>query len=154
MFLVRSNLDYASFVWALFDIHGNRVERMQWKFITFAMRGLRWSDLYDLPPYEGRGALLYIDTLFKSCIVACIIFVFDIRSRRVSTSCCPWCMWLLHCIIKLVLVIFFVFVSYAVFIWPKNIWHDINQYIFFYIYVWLFSSQIVRNYLYFKRILI
>jgi hypothetical protein len=51
------------------------------KFIRLALRGLEWTDLHDLPPYEDRCALLYIDF---SITMSCIMFVFEILSGRVS----------------------------------------------------------------------
>jgi hypothetical protein len=87
MSFVRPKLEYASCVWTpLYYVHINRVERVQWKFIRFALRGLGWTDLHDLPPYEDRCALFHIDTLYKKRTVACIVFLFDILSGRVSST--------------------------------------------------------------------
>jgi hypothetical protein len=42
--LVRPKLEYASFVFRLFD----RIERMQRNFVRYALRGLVWMDMYNL----------------------------------------------------------------------------------------------------------
>jgi hypothetical protein len=47
--LVRPKLKYASCVWRSFNCaHIDRIERVQKKF---ALRGLGWTDMFDLPPY-------------------------------------------------------------------------------------------------------
>jgi hypothetical protein len=44
-----------------YDVHVNRVEQVQRKFIKFALRGLASIELHDLPLYENRCALFHID---------------------------------------------------------------------------------------------
>jgi hypothetical protein len=71
-FLVRPKLEYASCVWSPFyDVHVDKVERVQRRFIRYALRGLGWTDVYDLPPYEHRCGLLRLDTLVKRRSIAC-----------------------------------------------------------------------------------
>jgi hypothetical protein len=66
MSLVRPKLEYASCVWnPFYDVCVDRVDRVQRRFILYALRGLGWTDMHDLPPYEDRCALLYLDTLAK-----------------------------------------------------------------------------------------
>jgi hypothetical protein len=49
--LVRPKLDYASFVWNLFnDVRVERVDRLQRRFIQYALSALCWTDMHDLPP--------------------------------------------------------------------------------------------------------
>jgi hypothetical protein len=43
----------------------DKVERVQRRLIRYALRGLDWKDIYELPPYEHRFALLRLDTLTK-----------------------------------------------------------------------------------------
>jgi hypothetical protein len=47
---------------------------------TYALRGLGWTDMHDLPPYEYRCALLNLDTLAKRRSIACEMFIFDVLS--------------------------------------------------------------------------
>jgi hypothetical protein len=35
-------------------MHVDNVERVQRRFIRYVLRGLGWTDTYDLPPYEHR----------------------------------------------------------------------------------------------------
>jgi hypothetical protein len=74
--LVRPKLEYASCVWSPFyDVRVDKVERVQRMFIRYGLRGLSWTDIYDLPPYE----------LVKSCSIACIMFILDILSGRMNS---------------------------------------------------------------------
>jgi hypothetical protein len=57
---------------------------VQRRFIRFVLRGLGWTDIHDLPPYEDRCALLHLDTLTRRSI-ACVMFVFDVQSGRVNS---------------------------------------------------------------------
>jgi hypothetical protein len=51
MYLGRPKLEYASCVWNLFyDVCVDKVERVQRRFIRYALRGLGWTDMHDLPP--------------------------------------------------------------------------------------------------------
>jgi hypothetical protein len=48
--LVRPKLEYASCVWSPFyNVHVDKVERVQRRFIRYALRGLGWTDTYDVP---------------------------------------------------------------------------------------------------------
>jgi hypothetical protein len=77
--LVCLKLEYASCVWSPFyEVRVCKVERVQRRFIRYGLRSLGWTDIYDLPPYEYRCALLCLETLVKS--IACIMFIFDILS--------------------------------------------------------------------------
>jgi hypothetical protein len=62
-----------------------KVERVQRRFIRYALRGLGWMDMHDLPPYEDRCALLHLDTLTKRRSIACVMFIFDVLSGRVNS---------------------------------------------------------------------
>jgi hypothetical protein len=75
--LVRPKLEYASCVWSPFyDVRVDKVERVQRRFIRYALRGLGWTDIYDMPPYEHRCDLLRLDTVVKRCSIACTILIF------------------------------------------------------------------------------
>jgi hypothetical protein len=66
-------------------VHVDKVERVQIKFIRYALRSLGWTDIYDLPPYEYRYALLHLETLVNRRSIACIMFLFDILSGRMNS---------------------------------------------------------------------
>jgi hypothetical protein len=67
------------------DVREDKVERVQRRFIRYALRGLGWTTTNDLPPYEQRCALLRLDTLLKRCSIAFIMFIFDILSGRMNS---------------------------------------------------------------------
>jgi hypothetical protein len=72
-------------VWnPLYDVRVDRVDRVQRRFIRYALRGLGWTDMHDLPPYEYRCALLHLDTLTKRQSIDCVMFIFDVVSGRVN----------------------------------------------------------------------
>jgi hypothetical protein len=51
------HLEYASCVWnPFYNVRVDRVEHLQRQFTRFALRGLVWTDMHDLPPYEDRCA--------------------------------------------------------------------------------------------------
>jgi hypothetical protein len=58
---------------------------VQRRFIRYALRGLGWTDMHDLPSYEERCALLHLDTLAKRRSMACVMFIFDVASERVNS---------------------------------------------------------------------
>jgi hypothetical protein len=68
-----------------YDVHVDKVGRVQRRFIRYALRGLGWTDTDDLPPYEHRCALLRLDTLVKRRSIACIMFKSDILSGRMNS---------------------------------------------------------------------
>jgi hypothetical protein len=73
-------------VWnPFYDARVDRVERMQMRFIRYALRGLGWTDMHDLPPYEDRCALLHLDSLAKRRSVAGVMFIFDVLVGRVNS---------------------------------------------------------------------
>jgi hypothetical protein len=67
-------------------VREDKVERVQRRFIQYALRGLGWTDTYDLPPYEHICALLRLDTLVKRRSIACIMFISDILSGRMNSQ--------------------------------------------------------------------
>jgi hypothetical protein len=66
--------------------HIDRIECVQKKFIKYALRGLGWTDMFDLPPYVDRCALIRLETLAERRVNACVMFIFDILSGRVNSS--------------------------------------------------------------------
>jgi hypothetical protein len=80
---------------------------VQRTLIKFELRP-RWTDLHDLP---DTCDVLHFDTLFKRRTVACFKFVLNILSGSMGFSSL---LSMVHIYgIKLVMVIFFVFVSIA-----------------------------------------
>jgi hypothetical protein len=78
MSLVRPKLEYASCVWnPFYDARVDRLERLQRWFIRYALRGLGWMVMHDLPSYEDRCALLHLDTLTKKRLIACVDVYFQ-----------------------------------------------------------------------------
>jgi hypothetical protein len=77
--------NYYCLVYDVLDVRVDRVERVQRRFIRYALRGLGWTDMHDLPPYEDRCALLHLYTLAKRRSVACMMFIFDVLSGRVNS---------------------------------------------------------------------
>jgi hypothetical protein len=89
--LVRPKLEYASRVWRPFyDMHISRIERVQRKFVRYALQGLGWTDMYDLRPYVDRCTLNGCETLTSRRSDACVMFVFDALSGRVCSSHSGW----------------------------------------------------------------
>lgn len=76
MSFVRPLLEYASQVWSPHHtIHIHRIEAIQRRFIRFALRGLGWSDIYNLPPYEDRLRLINLQPLYVRREIADVIFI-------------------------------------------------------------------------------
>lgn len=74
--LVRSVLETAAIVWSpAHNVWIGRIERVQSKFIKYALRFLPWQDVNDLPPYESRCRLLGMDTLERRRNSLRIVFV-------------------------------------------------------------------------------
>jgi hypothetical protein len=84
---VRPKLEYASCVWRPFyGANIDRIERVQKKFVWYALRGLGWTNMCNLPPYVDRCALIRLETLAERRANACVMFIFDILSGRVNSS--------------------------------------------------------------------
>jgi hypothetical protein len=61
------------------------VKCVQRRFIRYALRGLGWTDTYNLPPCEHRCALLRLDTFVKRHSITCLMLTFDILSGRMNS---------------------------------------------------------------------
>jgi hypothetical protein len=85
--LVRSKLEYASCVWMPYQ-NGRiaRLERVQEKFILYALRRLRWMNMNLLPPYESRFKLLHLDTLCRRREISSVMFVRDVLCAWIDSS--------------------------------------------------------------------
>ncbi|XP_055611992.1 uncharacterized protein LOC129758508 [Uranotaenia lowii] len=85
--LVRSVLEYAVPVWAPYhSVHSERLERIQKKFLRYALRRLPWQDPVRLPPYSERCALLSMTSLSQRRTFLQRTFVYDILTNAVD---CP-----------------------------------------------------------------
>jgi hypothetical protein len=85
--LVRSTLEYASIIWnPYYRNHSSRIERIQRRFVRFALRNFRWNVNSPLPPYCQRCRFIDIDPLYVRRKIACILFVNDVLSNRYD---CP-----------------------------------------------------------------
>jgi hypothetical protein len=75
--LVRPKFEYASCVWRPFyDTHIDIIERMQKKFVRYALHSLGWTDMCYLPPYVDRCALICLwpkDVLMHA---SCLFLIF------------------------------------------------------------------------------
>ena len=83
--LVRSNLEYVSFIWdSPCEIHKNRLERVQKSFTKFALR--RLYSYENMPPYVVRCQLLNLSTLVKRRADNGVLFIKDILDNKID---CP-----------------------------------------------------------------
>ena len=74
---VRSILEYASIVWCPYYSHGiSRIEAIQKRFLRFALRGLPWTNVFNLPAYEDRLLLLNLNSLSDRRKVAKVLFIY------------------------------------------------------------------------------
>jgi hypothetical protein len=74
--LLRPKLEYANCV----------RRRVQKNFVRYALRGLGWTNLFELRSYVDRSALFCLGTLVDRRANACVMFIFDILSGRVNSS--------------------------------------------------------------------
>jgi hypothetical protein len=83
---VRSKLESACCVWnPFYEVHLKKIERVQSKFIRYALRRLGWTDMNDLPPYECRCVLLNLETLRKRRTISAAMFVRDLLCAKIDS---------------------------------------------------------------------
>lgn len=83
---VRSRLEYASMVWQpYYNIHSNRIESIQKKFLVFALRNLGWNISYILPPYAARCGLIGLESLERRRINASVFFIYDLLKGVINS---------------------------------------------------------------------
>ena len=86
--LVRSILESAVVVWSPFrSIWSARIEKIQSKFIKYALRFLPWQNPNELPPYEARCRLLGMDTLEKRRKMQKTVFIGKVLLGDIDA---PW----------------------------------------------------------------
>lgn len=82
---VRSKFDYGSIIYnPYYDVHSNRIERLQKKFIKFALSDLAFSD--PIPSYEARCRLIHLDTLSNRRSKFSILFLYKIICGLIDSS--------------------------------------------------------------------
>lgn len=92
--IVRPILEYSAVVWApYYNNEINRIERVQRKFIRFALRHLRWRNPLTLPSYESRCQLINLEPLSARRNVAKVCFVGDLLQGNID---CPDLLGMLH----------------------------------------------------------
>jgi hypothetical protein len=69
-----------------YGAHIDRIDRVQRKFVRYALRGLGWTDMCDLPTYVDRCTLIRLKTLAERSANTCVMFIFVILSGRVKSS--------------------------------------------------------------------
>lgn len=85
--LVRSILESSAIVWCPYhNVWIERIEKVQSKFIRYALRFLPWRNREQLPPYESRCQLLGMDTLERRRTVARGYFVAKVLLGEVDAS--------------------------------------------------------------------
>ena len=86
--LVRSILESAAVVWSPFHtIWIERIEKIQSKFVRYALRFLPWRFPNDPPPYESRCRLLGMDTLQKRRNILRVTFIGKVILGEIDA---PW----------------------------------------------------------------
>ena len=85
--LVRSILETNSIIWCPFHANwSQRIEKVQKKFVRYALRHLPWRDSQNLPSYEDRCRLLSMQPLQLRREVAQAVFVAKILTAEID---CP-----------------------------------------------------------------
>ena len=86
--LVRPILEYACQVWTpLYDKHSDRIEKVQKRFVRFALYTLPWNNPIALPPYSDRLELVKLHSLKKRREVADLVFFHGLLNFSIS---CPF----------------------------------------------------------------
>lgn len=84
--LVRSIVEYAVPVWCpYYTTHILAIERVQKKFIRFALRTLPWNDPSNLPPYPDRCRLIDLQTLRSRRVEMQCLFIFDVLQGNIDS---------------------------------------------------------------------
>lgn len=83
--LVRPLIEFSSIIWnPIYKIRSDKIERIQKRFLRFALRKLQWIDPLVLPPYSSRLLLLGMSSLHNRRRVASAIFVYDILCNYID----------------------------------------------------------------------
>lgn len=83
--LVRSRLEYCSFIWnPFYEVHSCKIERVQKIFTKIALRMLRWPD--GLPSYTSRRKLLGLQALYERRTCSSLLFAYNIINSNIKCS--------------------------------------------------------------------
>lgn len=83
---VRSLLEYASVIWCpYYNINIARIEAVQKRFLRFALRGLPWSDVYNLPSYQSRLRLIDLESLENRRMIAKVVFLHRVLNSDIDS---------------------------------------------------------------------
>jgi len=78
-------LEYASFVWSpTGTTHIDRIERVQKKFISFALLALNLND--PVPSYSAKCRLVHLSSLQDRRTTSALVFICDLLSSKID---CP-----------------------------------------------------------------
>ena len=84
---VRSILEYGVQVWApYYAVHIDRIEKVQRRFLRYALRHLQWNDPVQLPPYEHRCNLISLPTLAQRRTLLQRLLIFDLLTSNIDCS--------------------------------------------------------------------
>ena len=84
--LVRSSLEYSAVIWSpYYANHINRLEKLQRKFVRYALRHLPWNNPFTLPPYEDRCKLIGLEKSSVRRDVAKALFVSDLINSNIDS---------------------------------------------------------------------
>jgi hypothetical protein len=67
-------------------VHVKKIERVQRKFVHFALRRMGWTDMNKLPPHESRCMLLNLEPLRKSTEIGYAMFIRDVLCAKILSS--------------------------------------------------------------------
>jgi hypothetical protein len=85
--LVRPIIEFGCCVWSqYYQVHIDRIEMIQRRFIRFALSRLPWLDSMNLPPYVDRCKLLDIQPLQLRRINFDCMLIYDLLSGKID---CP-----------------------------------------------------------------
>jgi len=85
--LVRPILEYCSLVWSpQYQVHIDRIESVQKKFVLFVLRSLNWDQNVRLPSYQSILLLLSLPTLVNRRTMLGTIFMQNLIRGDVDSA--------------------------------------------------------------------
>jgi Reverse transcriptase (RNA-dependent DNA polymerase) len=84
---VRPILEFSTPIWSpSYQIHIDRIERVQRNFSKFALRCLDWNDYNNIPGYIDRCRILEIHELSKRRVMFDAMMIFDTFSGKIDSN--------------------------------------------------------------------